>query len=268
MAYISVKNVDFCYPNGFRAVENISFDVEKGENIAIIGQNGAGKTTTVKLLNGLLRPSQGDVVVENMNTKEFTTAQVAKKVGYIFQNPDDQIFHNTVLEEIEFGPKIMNYDADKQKELVEKAIALTGLDEYRDENPYNMPLSVRKLITIASVIAMDPEAIIYDEPTAGQDLKGLKILENILRELNKEGKTQITITHDMEFVVNNFEKVMVMAHKNLLMTGTPREVFWNMDILKESMLKQPCVSSLANQLGLEGNILFGEELTKALGALI
>lgn len=266
MSFISLTNVDFCYPNGFQALDNINIEIEQGENIAIIGQNGAGKTTTVKLMNGLIRPTSGNVVIDGMNTQNYTTAQVARKVGYVFQNPDEQIFHNTVMEEIEFGPKIMKYDERCKSKLVEKALALTELEKYKDENPYNLPLSIRKIVTIASVIAMNPDVLIYDEPTAGQDLHGIRILENILKELQKEGKTQITITHDMEFVAKNFEKVIVMAHKNVLLTDEPREVFWQSDILEESMLKQPYISAVAKELGISQKILFAEELVEVLKA--
>ena len=263
MSYIELENVDFVYPNGFQALEQVHIQIEKGENIAIIGQNGAGKTTTVKLMNGLLKPTGGDVKIDGLNTKDYTTAQIARKVGYVFQNPDEQIFHNTVIEEIEFGPKIMKYEEAKKKELVEKALYLTGLEAYKDVNPYNLPLSIRKLVSIASVIATDTDALIYDEPTAGQDLYGIRVLENILSKLEKEGKTQITITHDMEFAAKNFKKVIVMAHKNVLCTDEPREVFWKRELLKESMLKQPYISAVAAGLGLSGKILFAEELVKA-----
>lgn len=116
------------------------------------------------------------------------------------------------------------------------------------------------------MIAMAPDVLIYDEPTAGQDLHGIRILENILQELQKEGKTQITITHDMEFVAKNFKKVIVMAHKNVLLTDEPREVFWQSDILKESMLKQPYISTVAKELGISQKILFAEELIEVLQA--
>lgn len=131
MSYISLTNVDFCYPNGFQALDHINIEIEQGENIAIIGQNGAGKTTTVKLMNGLIRPTSGDVLIDGMNTKDYTTAQIARKVGYVFQNPDEQIFHNTVIEEIEFGPKIMKYDEQRKSELVERALALTELEHIK-----------------------------------------------------------------------------------------------------------------------------------------
>ena len=154
MKDLSLRNVSFSYPGGFLAVDDVSIDIKGGENVAIVGQNGAGKTTTVKMINGLLRPTKGDVLVGDMNTKDYTTAQVSRIVGYVFQNPDDQIFHATVEEEVRFGPKNMKLDIEEEDRRVEDALRITGMDIYRNENPMNLPLSVRKFVTIAAVISM------------------------------------------------------------------------------------------------------------------
>ena len=254
MAFINFENVGFAYPNGYSAVEDVSFEIEKGENIAIVGQNGAGKTTTVKMINGLLKPTSGKVVVADMDTKDFTTAALSKKAGYVFQNPDDQIFHSTVEKEIRFGPEVLKMSEGKVKEMTEYSASLTGLTGEMEENPYNLPLSVRKFVTIASIIAMDTDIIILDEPTAGQDIKGIRLLENMLKELTARGKTIVTITHDMEFVVNNFHKVFVMAHKNLLKITNPKEVFSDDKLLEESMLMKPYISELVSELGITEQI--------------
>ncbi len=262
MSLIEFNNVSFTYPNGFSAVEDIDFHIEKGENIAIVGQNGAGKTTMVKMMNGLLKPTSGKVVIDGMDTCDFTTARLSRKTGYVFQNPDDQIFHNTVRQEIEFGPSVLGYDAQRVKELTEYTAKLVGLSDELEENPYNLPLSIRKFVTIASVIAMDTEIIVLDEPTAGQDIRGIRILENMIEELKEKGKTIITITHDMEFVVNNFDKVFVMAHKNLLKVTEPKEVFSDSALLEESMLKRPYISEIVWQFGLPEHIILRKELAE------
>lgn len=259
MALIEFKNVSFQYPNGFSAVEHVDFQIEQGESIAIVGQNGAGKTTTVKMMNGLLKPTQGSVIIDGMDTKDFTAAQLSRKTGYVFQNPDDQIFHNTVEAEIRFGPEVLGFDQKKTDSLVKFAAEITGLESGLDENPYNLPLSIRKFVTIASVIAMDVDIFVLDEPTAGQDQYGIQTLEKILNILREKGKTIITITHDMEYVVNNFQKVMVMAHKNLLCVDHPRKVFTQDDLLKESMLIPPYISLLVKDLGINKEILTQEE---------
>lgn len=260
MSFIKVENITFSYPDGTVAVENVSFSISKGEKVAIVGQNGAGKTTMVKLINGLLKPTSGTVIVDSWNTKDYTTAKMSRKVGYVFQNPDDQIFHNTVISEVMFGPKKIGYPTEEMRKLVKRAILLSGLENYIDENPYNLPYSIRKFVTIAAVVSMGTEVIILDEPTAGQDLKGIKILNKLIDELHKEGKTIITITHDMEFVVNNFDRVIVMAHNNVIDDDDKRDIFWKKDILVESKLKQPYISSLANALHMDGKILFSNEL--------
>ena len=161
--------------------------------------------------------------------------------------------------EIRFGPEVLGFDQKKTDSLVKFAAEITGLESGLDENPYNLPLSIRKFVTIASVIAMDVDIFVLDEPTAGQDQYGIQTLEKILNILREKGKTIITITHDMEYVVNNFQKVMVMAHKNLLCVDHPRKVFTQDDLLKESMLIPPYISLLVKDLGINKEILTQEE---------
>lgn len=264
MSLIEVENVSFSYPNGFEAVKNVSFNVEAGDNIAIIGQNGAGKTTTVKLLNGLLKPSSGNVKVKGDNTKEFTTAQISRKVGYVFQNPDDQIFNNTVYDELAYALKKMGLDESEVEDRVYAAAELSGIYEELDENPYDLPLSIRKFVTIASVIATDAEVLIFDEPTAGQDVKGLEILTKLISHLIKEGRAVITITHDMEYVVDNFDKIIVMANKEIKAIGTPNHVFFDNSLMEVAMLNPPAIVNVCNKLDIRLESLTVDELEKHL----
>lgn len=240
-------------------MDHINMEIKAGENVAIVGQNGAGKTTTVKMMNGLLRPTEGEVFIGEMNSKDYTTAQISRVVGYVFQNPDDQIFHATVESEVRFGPKMMKLSKEEEDQRVEEALKLTGMDGYREENPYNLPLSTRKFVTIAAVIAMNTDILIFDEPTAGQDIEGNKRLSNILKQLHEQGKTVITISHDMEFVAENFKKVIVMAKKKIVRSGTPEEIFWDYDSLEKAMLKQPYVSRVCKALGIEGKVISIED---------
>ena len=263
MSFISVKNLNFKYPNGTENVLNdVSLEVKKGEKVAIIGQNGAGKTTLVKMLNGLLKPVSGDVIADDWNTKDYTVAKMSRKVGYVFQNPMDQIFHNNVYDEIAFGAKKLKYSPDEIKKMVENAIKLTELEKYQRENPYNLPYSLRKFVTIAAVIAMGSDVIVMDEPTAGQDFKGMKVLHNLIDELQKQGKTIITITHDMEFVVKNFDRVIVMTNGEVIADGDKRDIFWQFETLEKSMVKQPYISDLAREMELEGKVLSVEEFVE------
>lgn len=264
MAYITYDHVSYEYPNGFLAVDDISMEIEKGACIAIVGQNGAGKTTTVKMLNGLLRPARGDVTIGGMNSKEHTIAHMSRNVGYVFQNPDDQIFHSTIYSEVAFGTKVLDKTEKETKELVDYALEITHLARYKDVNPFNLPFSTRKFISIAAIIAMDTQVMIFDEPTAGQDLTGNERLSVILEHLQKQGKTLITISHDMEFVVKNFKRVIVMANKKVVTSGPPSEIFWNFEALEQSMLKQPYVSRLCKDLDLGSGIVTMEETSQAI----
>ncbi|SHF39153.1 energy-coupling factor transport system ATP-binding protein [Seinonella peptonophila] len=249
--FLEIKDLSFTYPNGWKALNNISIQIDRGERVAIIGQNGAGKTTLAKLMNGLNKPTSGDVTIDGWNTKEYTTAQISRKVGYVFQNPDDQIFHNTVFDEVAFGPKNLGQTEEEIHHNVHEATKLVEIHDFLKENPYDLPLSIRKFVTVASVIAMNPDVIILDEPTAGQDMKGLTCLASTIAELTKRTKTVITITHDMEFAASNFDRTIVMAHSNKIADGGTKEIFWSNEVLTEAGVKPPHISRLSKSLGIE-----------------
>lgn len=255
MNEIRLENIRYQYPDGDLVLDGVSINIHSGENIAIIGENGAGKSTTAKLMNGLLKPDSGAVFIDDKNTKDHTTAQISRIVGYVFQNPDDQIFHATVKEEVSYGPKSKKLSKDEVERRVKEALQLTGMEEYQNENPMNLPLSLRRFVTIASVIAMDTEVLIFDEPTAGQDLRGNERLKYILKTLHEKGKTLITISHDMDFVANTIDRIIVMANKKVVTTGTPKEVFWNLEALEVAHLSQPYVSRVCKALGVKGNVV-------------
>lgn len=254
MSEIILNKVNYTYPNGSLAADDISLHIKSGENAAVIGKNGAGKTTLAKMLNGLLKPQQGDVFIGNRNTKDYTTAQISKLAGYVFQNPDEQIFHATVEKEVAFAPKRMKLKKEDIIRRTQEALKHTRLEEYREENPYNLPLSLRKFVTIAAVLAMEPDIYIFDEPTAGQDMEGNRKLTEILRYLHSKGKTMITITHDMEFMAENCKKIIVMANNKIIRTGSPEEIFRDMEVMKAANLKPPSVSRICTQLGFPGPI--------------
>jgi energy-coupling factor transport system ATP-binding protein len=261
---IEIKDASFEYPNGFVAIENISITIEDGERVAIVGQNGAGKTTAVKMMNGLNKPSKGNVIIDGVNTKDKTTAFIAKTVGYVFQNPDDQIFNQSVKAEVEYMPRYFKLSEKEIEQRVSYAVELTGIAQYMSINPYDLPYPVRKFVAIAAVIVSKPRYIILDEPTAGQDKHGLEILSRMIDRLQADGVTLITITHDMEFAVNNFNRIVAMAHKNIIADGSAKEVFWNEQVVTEARIKKPLIGELAKQLSLDGNILFCDELVTRL----
>ncbi|MFJ7828332.1 energy-coupling factor ABC transporter ATP-binding protein [Psychrobacillus sp. NPDC096623] len=264
MTELHLNNVSFSYPDGTKALENLTLSIVTGERVAIVGQNGAGKTTAVKLMNGLLKPTEGTVLIGDWDTKDYTTAQTSRKVGYVFQNPDDQIFHNDVESEVRFGPKNMGFAPERVDEFTDWAMKLCGISEFALENPYNLPYSVRKFVTIASVLAMDSDIIILDEPTAGQDKIGLQVLGNLLQVLEEKQKSVITITHDMEFVTDYFTRIVVMANRQLVVDENAQKVFYNTEVLEKSMLKPPAVAQMAKLLDFPSGILSKGQLIKAI----
>lgn len=265
MPFLELQKVSYTYPNGHLALREVSLQIEKGERLAVIGQNGAGKTSAAKLMNGLNKPSSGEVIVDGWNTKKFTAAQLSAKVGYVFQNPDDQIFHNDVYQEIAYGPKNLKRSAAQIDSNVRDAAELLGIHALLKENPYDLPLSMRKFVTTASVIAMNSNVIILDEPTAGQDKQGLECLAQAIEILCNRGKTVITITHDMEFVANQFTRAVVMAEGSVIHDGEVRDIFWNKPVLQQAGLKPPYMSRLGQSLGFTRGTLtiedFMEEMT-------
>ena len=234
----AVRNLKFSYTEDHPIFENFQLPLDQRPT-AIIGQNGAGKTTLVRLLKGLLKPSAGTILYQGEDISRRTVASLAGQVGYVFQNPDDQIFKYKVIDEVMFGPLNIGMPKEKAKEKAMEALALTELTSYAGENPYDLELSQRKLVAIASVLAMDTDVIILDEPTIAQDYRGKEIIRNIITSLSGQGKLVLAILHDMDFVAQCFSRVVVLAHGQLLADGTPSEVFVQEDVLKKAALDMP-----------------------------
>ena len=256
-----IKNLDFSYLADVPVLKNLNMKLDKCPT-AIIGQNGAGKTTLVKLLKGLLKPVSGSIYFHGEDISGKTVAMLAGNVGYVFQNPDDQIFKYNVMDEILFGPLNIGMDAERAKKEAERALKLTGLTGKEKENPYDLELYERKMTAIASVLAMDTDVLILDEPTIAQDWKGRQIIGDIIRSLSERGKLVIAILHDMDFVAENFERVIIMAHGQVLADGTAKEVFAQEEALKKARLQKPYVMQLCEALGYEKSYLTVEELLK------
>ncbi len=256
-----IENLDFSYLADVPVLKNLNMKLDKRPT-AIIGQNGAGKTTLVKLLKGLLKPVSGSIYFQGEDISGKTVAMLAGNVGYVFQNPDDQIFKYNVMDEILFGPLNIGMDAERAKKEAEHALKLTGLTGKEKENPYDLELYERKMTAIASVLAMDTDVLILDEPTIAQDWKGRQIIGGIIRSLSERGKLVIAILHDMDFVAENFERVIIMAHGQVLADGTAKEVFAQEEALKKARLQKPYVMQLCEALGYEKSYLTVEELLK------
>lgn len=231
-----IQGMDFSYVEDSPIFSDFSLSLD-ARSTAIVGENGAGKTTLVKLLKGLLSPQKGDILYGRENIKEKTVASLAKEVGYVFQNPDDQIFQSNVLQEVMFGPK--NLGMKNAEEMANEALEMVGLSHQAQANPYDLSLQERKMIAIASVIAMDPKVMILDEPTIAQDSVGKDRIANIIKVLRAKGKCVIAILHDMDFVLENFERVMVLFHGKILAEGEAEEVFCQDKILHQAKLEKP-----------------------------
>lgn len=260
MAYMEFHDVSFTYPNGSDALKNVSLQIDCGEIVAVLGQNGAGKTTLAKLMNGLLKPTAGTVLIGGNNTKMQTVAQISRHVAYAFQNPGDQIFNKDVYSEIAFGPRNLRLDSQTVEKQVQNAAKLCRIQHYLDTNSYDLPLSVRKFVVIASIVAMDSDVIILDEPTAGQDRTGLTTLSQIIGWLSQRGKTIIVITHDMEFVTQNFNRCILMANQKLIADTDKKALFSNGPFLSKAGLKPLRISEFCKKLGLPETILNHVEL--------
>lgn len=246
-ATFQVQNLRFSYVKGREVLHGLNLALDHRPT-AIIGQNGAGKTTLVRVLKGLLKPDSGEIRYQGENLETKTVAELASRVGYVFQNPDDQIFKYKVLEEVMFGPLNIGMSQQEAEASAHEALRMVGLDEKAGENPYDLELSERKMVAIASVLAMNTDVIILDEPTIAQSWNGREKIREIIQAKAAEGKLVIAILHDMDFVANSFARVIAMAHGEILADGTPAEVFRNHPVLEKAALAAPPLYELLEEL--------------------
>ena len=261
---IQITDLHHTYPNGVKALRGISLTIESGKQVAIVGQNGAGKTTLVKHLNGLLQPTSGSVLIGDWDTTRYQVAKLASRVGYVFQNPDEQLFTRTVHQEVSFGPKNLGYEPDKVEALVEDALALTELSEQKETNPYDLSPTWRKMVALASIIAMDTPIVIFDEPTTGQDAANIARMAFAIATLRERSKTVITITHDIDFCAENFERVIALSQGKILLDGPANEVLGQEATLAQTYVDPPQLTRLGLRLGLKEVVRNQDEFLEAL----
>lgn len=250
---LEFQNVSFSY-NETANVKNINIKVEKGDFLAIIGSNGAGKSTVSKLCNGLLKPSDGDVIVAGKNTKKEKISNLAKHIGFLFQNPDRQICCQTVKDEIAFSLKNNGISEEEIKNRVEKTIEEFGFDE--NIEPFNMSRGQRQRLCLACLIALNPEILILDEPTTGLDYKECMEIMMRIKQLNENGTTVIMVCHDMEIVLDFAKTVIVMNRGEILTQGKTRSILSDKDLLSQARLLQPQIAATCTILGDEYNNVF------------
>lgn len=261
---IQITDLYFTYPGGVDALQGITLSIEPGEQVAIVGQNGAGKTTLVKQFNGLLLPTRGQVQIGDWNTREHSVAKLARRVGYVFQNPDEQLFSRNVGTEVAFGPRNLGYGADQVQALIKDALAMTELSDKTETNPYDLSATWRKMVALASVIAMDTDIVIFDEPTTGQDAVNIARIANVIKTLRERGKTVITITHDIDFCAENFARVIALSQGRVLIDGAANEVLGQEEVLATTYVDPPQLTRLGKRLGLKETVRNQEEFLNAL----
>ncbi|MTI59616.1 MAG: ABC transporter ATP-binding protein [Firmicutes bacterium] len=255
---ISVENLHFSYTEEEEVLKGISLEFDH-RSTAIIGQNGAGKTTFVKLLKGILKPKIGDIIINGKNTREATVAELAGEIGLVFQNPNDQIFKGKVIDEVMFGPLNIGQDEDIARDNALKALNMLDIADKQEINPYDLTLSDRKLVTIASILAMDTAIIILDEPTIAQDYAGKEKIKGLIKDLSNQGKLVLTIIHDMDFVAETFERTVVFNEGRVLLDSNTRDVYSQEAVLKDAYLEPPHVTQLCHKLGAQNTFLTVEE---------
>jgi energy-coupling factor transport system ATP-binding protein len=259
---IQIDNLHFTYPSGVEALRGVSLTIEPGEQVAIVGQNGAGKTTLVRHFNGLLRPARGTVRLGDWFTSEHSVAKLAARVGYVFQNPDDQLFKSKIWAEISFGPANLGFTAEQVATRVNEALKLLELTDQAEANPYDLTPTWRKRVAIAAVVAMDTPIIVLDEPTTGQDHRSVQHLAGLIGYLRQRGKTVIAISHDIDFVAENFTRVVVMGQGQLLLDGPAETVLAQEETLNRTYVQPPQLARLARRLALDGVVYTVEGFLK------
>ena len=249
---IELDTVSFAYPDGTRALSEVALRIEPGESVAIVGQNGSGKSTLVRHLNGLLRPTTGRVLLDGRDVRPIHVARLAGLVGLAFQNPDRQLFAGRVSAEVAFGPRNLGVRGPALEERVRVALEEVGLAAEASTNPYDLGYSRRKLLALASVLAMRTPVLVLDEPTTGQDARGVALVRDVVARAAGDGRTVIAISHDMRFVAESFRRVVVMREGRVVLDGPPEAVFgeaaW--PELRAAYLEPPLPAIAGARLGL------------------
>lgn len=245
---IEVTKARFVYPSGHVvALDDVDLTIEHGEIVGIIGQNGSGKTTLTKLFNGLLKPTSGSVVVNGIDTAGKSVQEMAAHVGYVFQNPNHQLFARTVEAELQFGPRNIGVSEEEIAERVARAVEFFGLKDVLEEHPYRVSFPIRKLVGIASIVTMQPSILILDEPSTGQDHQTTHIINDLMRRLREDGTTVVCVSHDMPLLADVVERVVVMKNTQIIADASPREVFADEPLMARTNLQAPQITQIAMQ---------------------
>jgi len=249
---IEVRDACFTYPGNVDALRDVSLTIYQGDYVAIMGENGAGKTTLVKHFNGLLKPSTGEVMVNSVDVSTLSVAQLARNIGLVFQNPDDQLFEETVEKEISFALRNFGFDESVIEQRVTWALNLLDLTKYREKSPFTLSGGERKRVALASVLAWDPDILVLDEPTIGQDYGQKERLRHFLNHLRSQGKTVVIVTHDVEFVAESQPRIVLMADGRVVDDGSSKEIMTRLETLSRCSVAPPEITRLFFKLSDHG----------------
>ena len=253
---LEARDVYYKYPDGTLALKGVNFKVKRGEMVALLGPNGAGKSTLFLHFNGILKPHKGEILIKGkpIEYDSRSLLEVRKTVGIVFQNPDDQLFAPTVMEDVAFGPLNLGYSEEETKKIVKETLKAVGMEGYEDKPPHYLSGGEKKRVAIAGILAMKPEIMVLDEPTAGLDPLGASKIMELLYKLNREGMTVIVSTHDVDLVPVYADRVYVIYDGKIITEGTPREVFSKVDLIRKANLRLPRVAHLIEILNKKDNI--------------
>ncbi|WP_409201075.1 ATP-binding cassette domain-containing protein [Methanobrevibacter sp. DSM 116169] len=257
---LQTKNISYSYTDGHKAINNISFEIDKGDMAFLLGKNGAGKSTLFLHFNGIYEPDEGEVLIDGKLLKydKKSLINVRQKVGIVFQNPDDQLFASTVEEDVAFGPLNIGLSQEETEKRVNDALKIVGMLDSSKKPPHHLSGGEKKRVSIAGILAMKPEIMVLDEPTSGLDPKGASDILNLLKELNEEGMTILISTHDVDMVPIFANKVFVMDKGKIIKKGTPEEVFSDIELIRDSNLRLPKIAHLFEILDKEDKLKFSD----------
>ena len=259
MSLIEINDISFAYPGGNKALDRLTLSIAAGERVAVMGPNGAGKSTLFQMLNGLLHPSAGKVVVDGLPVVRENLRDVRRKVGMVFQDSDDQLFNATVFREVAYGLVNMKVPEAELDAAVKWALDVVDMRDAVGKTPFNLSGGEKKRIALASVLAMKPQILVLDEPTNGLDPKASSKLVALLTKLNQDlGITLIFATHEVDVVPILADRVVLMEHGGIAFSGTPNEAFRDKELLQRLGLRLPLIASLAENLMTEGLLPTGE----------
>lgn len=267
MKVIETKDITYEYPDGTKALEKVNFMAEEGKIVALLGPNGAGKSTLFLHFNGILRPSSGAVVIdgENVNYNKKELMKIRQKVGIVFQNPDDQLFAPTVVEDVAFGPMNMGLPKDEVESRVKEALSRVGMEGFEKKPPHHLSGGQKKRVAIAGILAMKPKIMVLDEPTSGLDPKGASQILRLLYQLNKEGMTIVISTHDVDLVPIYASKVYIISEGKIIKQGTASEVFEDVKTIRGANLRLPRIAHLMEILEKEDKLPFDKPYPLTIG---